>query len=327
MGSNTSNNGNNSNNNTGSISHRLWDENARLKKELIASNALIGRLHSQIQSSTTSNKTKTKTEMIGTASSWWNSSKMDSNTSNIDPTVGNTKSTKEQNDWIHTLTNNDMLDAGDAEIASLIQRNAKNLSEIRQDLLDAHSEAEREEEINGMFRMLGSRSSRSSSSSNTTGTNNNTNQRKKSLQRPSTADPRMKRSFMSSASSTSTNTPTTNTSPGRNLIGRNLTSEDDVTDAKMAIRKAQMEMQKIRRQRAEIEQEEKREQEMLTKRNMARRLAGLPETEEEEESPSRKSDTEETRLKREVREVDGIVEGKEEPRSRILFFNDGRAEN
>jgi len=120
--SNTSNNGNNSNNNTGSISHRLWDENARLKKELIASNALIGRLHSQIQSSTTSNKTKTKTEMIGTASSWWNSSKMDSNTSNIDPTVGNTKSTKEQNDWIHTLTNNDMLDAGDAEIASLIQR-------------------------------------------------------------------------------------------------------------------------------------------------------------------------------------------------------------
>jgi hypothetical protein len=75
-----------------SISHRLWDENARLKKELASANTLIGKLHSQLQVASTASNTDTFSKF---------------------------------------LTNDDVMDAGDAEIAALIQRNAQNLQEIR----------------------------------------------------------------------------------------------------------------------------------------------------------------------------------------------------
>jgi hypothetical protein len=161
------------------------------------------------------------------------------------------------------------------------------------------------------------------------------------LQRPSTAGPRMTRSSLSSLhfdnskrtinSSSNSTSSTSPSSPGRNLIGRSLNSVDDVNDAKLAIRHAQMQMQKLRRQRAEMEKEEEDEQNIQkkekqrnaqSKRNMARRLAGLPEEGEEEDSPSRKSDTEESRCIREVQESNNGTS-----QSRILFYNDNELVN
>ena len=105
-------------------------------------------------------------------------------------------------------------------------------------------------------------------------------------------------------------------------------------------------MERLRRKRAELEEEEEQEkrEQHSSKRNMARRLAGLPET-EQDESPSRKSDTEEVRLTREkIHEVQEVLETGTEKNpeeeeentgrrrsegggeQRILFFNDGREE-
>ena len=196
-----------------------------MKSELKESRALIGRLHSQLSSS----QDAARSENRGSG------------------------------DREEGLTEDDMMDAGDAEIAQLIARNAKNLKEIRSSIMEARQDAEREEEFAGMFDvdlvLSNAQQCRTTA--------------RAAVARPSTADPRMRSSFgggrsssgrSSSGRSSSGRSSSgrsclgggggggsidhNSTSPGSNLIGRSLSSEQDVSDAKLAIRKAQMDMQR-----------------------------------------------------------------------------------
>eukprot|EP00946_MAST-07B_sp_MAST-7B-sp1_P000365 g365.t1 len=151
-----------------------------------------------------------------------------------------------------------------------------------------------------------------------------------------------------------TNSASSSVTPG-NLIGRSLESANDVKDAKLAIRRAQLEMQRLRNARAEMEREEeanaaehaeskmsnvattKRQninevppildgatqmQTMMvgSKQRLAGRLAGVPEMEDDRASSASGSSP---LLSRRSDTEESRV--RDEERRQILFFNDGDA--
>ena len=311
-----------------STAYRLWDENSSLKRQLASAKALIGRLHAAVA--------KAQAQVVELTT-------RNSKSTSISVGDGGHKMVK-----VHelaaiaadsTLSEDDYMDAEDAEIAALISRNANNLKEIRQDLKEAENEIMRasrfelESNIRNNFSSAFPRDFTSHASSLESGRNL---RERRHLDRPSTAGPRIRPALnLADAGGRK------ETRVAGNLIGRSLKSANDVKDAKAAIRKAQLEMQRLRNARAAMEKAEDEEEEgasnntevrivppildsqktkVGTKQRLPGRLAGVPEIIEVGSSPvptsdgspmlSRRSDTEETRVR-------------DEERRQILFYNDG----
>jgi hypothetical protein len=309
----------NNHSNSKSTAHRLWDENSSLKSQLASAKALIGRLHAAVaQAQAQVAQLSASVSNSGGAGGKSNGRNQTSNSATLAAVAANSM-----------LSEEDYLDAEDAEIAALIARNANNLCEIRRDLKEAENEmarSRREEPFSFVSAFPTDFTSTSTSSTLSKASAMGGRRRsgtKTPLARPSTAGARMRPAFNASVamgmqpsnSSSSSNNVTSaargSVSPG-NLIGRSLESAEDVNDAKAAIRRAQLEMQRLRNARAKMEKEEEAD------------AAAEAEEEETGTSAGSKSSSAETTNKKSsysshrVREVPPILDGTAQMQSRMV---------
>ncbi len=340
-------------------SHRLWDENTALKRELASAKQLIARLHAALAKAEAAAAAAAATK---TAKGGQDGAVAADIAADIAGVIGSSG-----------LSEADYLDAEDAEIAALIERNASNLRDMRRDL----KEAEREMSSFGgwgggagaspgdVFAAATSSASRGVGAAGRSGA-------AAAAARPQTAGPRMRPAFDASAAMASRgsasrrqadNSSTVMRADGSNLIGRHLATADDVNDAKAAIRRAQLEMQRLRGARAALEAEEEDDDEEQaggksagapsppttaspeaqhprerrvrearspsTKQRMAQRLAGVPELSSPGTAFSFKEGDKETGVsplasrRSDTEESRTTAEAEQQQRERILFFNDG----